>query len=872
MKKITLLFILVIALFLSVNNEITAQTTSASLGAGTSSSATRGPFQRSDNNSSSVFSRANMVYTQAEVLTTLGISAGSTISQINWDLGSSNVITASGNATLNIYMKNSAVANVTGQLWSDIIDPASGSVLVGTYTFNTTNNFPGATGFMSFPLNVANFVYTGGSIEIAVDWDCSGLVPADPLQPNLLFDGNGSLNWRWDATAHSSLIYRSGSSSIPTDLTVSNNLKSERVNTQFVYTLPPSCAVPMNLASANIAETTADLSWDAVSGASTYNWKIVAAGAGSGATAIASGTATTNSAAATGLANFTSYDLHVEADCGANGTSGFSAAYNFMTATSTGGTLNTATIGTGTSSSSTRGPIQVSGGTSTTQYSRFVHIYTAAELSAAGITSGALITQVLWDLASTNTITSGTGTFQVYIKNSSATVATTDTWTNLIAGSTLAVNNVYDVNNNFPGVQGWMPFTFIAPFAYTGGALEIAVDWSFSIPTGTGFTNTDGDGLKWRWDATATDLVVKKTSSSAPSTTIDDLKAERANIQIVYSVLTCADPTGLTTANVTATSADLSWMSSGATNYNWLVVAAGAGSGGTAVDSGMTTDTFATTTALAASTSYDLYVQADCGTVGVSAFAGPYNFTTACPGSLAATVTNSVTNVSCFGGSDGAINLTVTGGVPPFTYAWSNGATTEDVSGLAAGSYTVTITNANACSSTSTISVTEPMALVVTTSSVSDTAGAGVGSATAIATGGTTPYTYTWDGNAGMATLSGLMSGTYSVIVTDANGCTATDDATVGTVNTTNIDYVTNLSIAPNPTKGNVTIDLELSKNADVAISIYTITGVLIADFGKENTAKQTQQIDLSNYAEGLYLIRFVIDNQVITKKMVLGK
>ena len=122
-----------------------------------------------------------------------------------------------------------------------------------------------------------------------------------------------------------------------------------------------------------------------------------------------------------------------------------------------------------------------------------------------------------------------------------------------------------------------MPFSFMAPFTYTGGALEIAVDWSFSILTGTGFTNTDGDGLKWRWEATATDLVVKKTSSSAPSTTINDLKAERANIQIVYSVLTCADPTGLTADNVTATSADLSWMSSGATNYNWVVVAAGAG-------------------------------------------------------------------------------------------------------------------------------------------------------------------------------------------------------------------------------------------------------------------------------------------------------
>jgi hypothetical protein len=330
----------------------------------------------------------------------------------------------------------------------------------------------------------------------------------------------------------------------------------------------------------------------------------------------------------------------------------------------------------------------------------------------------------------------------------------------------------------------------------------------------------------------------------------------------------------LNATNITTTNADLSWTGAAtATSYTWVVVAAGAGSTGTSIDGGTTTMSMVTTTALTAGTAYDLFVMSDCGTIGMSAFAGPYSFTTACPGTIAAVVTNTVTNVSCNGGSDGAVDLTVTGGVPPFTYAWGMGATTQDLTGLAAGTYVVTITNASNCSTTSNITVTQPAVLVVTTTSVSDNAGAGVGSATAVAVGGTAPYTFAWDGTVGTATLSNLTTGTYSVSVTDVNGCTDTSSVFVdNSSNTSNIDYLTNLSITPNPTNGNVMIDLELSQNADISISIYTITGVLVQEFSPENTTQKRALLDLSNNANGLYLVRFVIDNQVFTKKLVLNK
>ncbi|WP_420572106.1 T9SS type A sorting domain-containing protein [Kordia sp.] len=202
--------------------------TTLTLGTDTSSSATRGPFQRSDSGSSSVFSRASILYTATELAS---LSPSATISQINFDLGSTNIITASGDATMTIYMKNSNATEVIAVdgAWADVIN---GATIVGTYTFNTTNNFPGTEGFMDFVL-ATGFNYTGGALEIAIDWDCSNLVPTDATQPNLLFSGNGSLNWYWSNTAHQSLNYRAGSSSAPTTLT---SRKAQRVNTQILYT------------------------------------------------------------------------------------------------------------------------------------------------------------------------------------------------------------------------------------------------------------------------------------------------------------------------------------------------------------------------------------------------------------------------------------------------------------------------------------------------------------------------------------------------------------------------------------------------------------------------------------------------------------
>jgi hypothetical protein len=144
---------------------------------------------------------------------------------------------------------------------------------------------------------------------------------------------------------------------------------------------------------------------------------------------------------------------------------------------------------------------------------------------------------------------------------------------------------------------------------------------------------------------------------------------------------------------------------------------------------------------------------------------------------LAATSTS---NVSCNGGSDGTANASATGGQSPYTYAWSNGNTTANISGLAAGTYIVTVTDNLGCTDTDAISITEPAAIVTTIASRNSSCnGASDGSATASSTGGTTPYTYLWSNAASTAGISSLPAGTYTITVTDANACTDVQNITI---------------------------------------------------------------------------------------------
>jgi hypothetical protein len=146
---------------------------------------------------------------------------------------------------------------------------------------------------------------------------------------------------------------------------------------------------------------------------------------------------------------------------------------------------------------------------------------------------------------------------------------------------------------------------------------------------------------------------------------------------------------------------------------------------------------------------------------------------------LASSVVDS--NATCNGAMDGGVSASASGGTAPYAYLWSNSATTASITGLMAGTYSVTITDDNGCTATSSATVTEPTALLA--SSVVDSNvtcnGAMDGGVSSSANGGTAPYAYLWSNSATTASITGLMAGTYSVTISDDNGCTATSSATV---------------------------------------------------------------------------------------------
>ena len=137
------------------------------------------------------------------------------------------------------------------------------------------------------------------------------------------------------------------------------------------------------------------------------------------------------------------------------------------------------------------------------------------------------------------------------------------------------------------------------------------------------------------------------------------------------------------------------------------------------------------------------------------------------------TIVSAVTNVSCFGGNDGAINLTVSGGAGGFTFEWNDGNQNEDRTGLVAENYSVTVTDNNNCTAAAiNIAVTQPDSLTLSTASIDISCNGGVdGSIDLTVSGGTSPYGYAWSNGATVQDIQNLSAGAYCVTITDANGC-----------------------------------------------------------------------------------------------------
>lgn len=140
---------------------------------------------------------------------------------------------------------------------------------------------------------------------------------------------------------------------------------------------------------------------------------------------------------------------------------------------------------------------------------------------------------------------------------------------------------------------------------------------------------------------------------------------------------------------------------------------------------------------------------------------------------------STLNNVSCNNGNDGSVSVGIAGGNNPFNYIWSNGISSAANSNLSAGNYTVTITDAFGCTSALVATITEPAAIPLTFVNTISTCGNSNGSSTVTPNGGTAPFSYSWSSGSLGATANALTAGIYTVTVTDASGCSVSDNTII---------------------------------------------------------------------------------------------
>ncbi|MCF8245706.1 MAG: T9SS type A sorting domain-containing protein [Saprospiraceae bacterium] len=146
----------------------------------------------------------------------------------------------------------------------------------------------------------------------------------------------------------------------------------------------------------------------------------------------------------------------------------------------------------------------------------------------------------------------------------------------------------------------------------------------------------------------------------------------------------------------------------------------------------------------------------------------------------------------------------------------------------------------------------------------------GNSSATATGTGGTGALTYLWSNGQTTATATGLPTGDYSVVVTDANGCTGMASVSV-VAGIGNISSLESLSISPNPTSGLFLVKMELNSVENVAINVLDVTGKLVAR-AAGTTSNGQFTFDLSDQAAGVYLLKLTVGGETLARKLVLTR
>jgi len=228
------------------------------------------------------------------------------------------------------------------------------------------------------------------------------------------------------------------------------------------------------------------------------------------------------------------------------------------------------------------------------------------------------------------------------------------------------------------------------------------------------------------------------------------------------------------------------------------------------------------------------------------------------------------TSVGCTGFA--IVCASASGGLAPYTYQWSNGASIACVTFLNGGFYTVTATDAAGCTAAFSITLQIPPTIVTTAVVTNESApNASNGAINLTVVGGTAPFAYLWSNGAITEDLTALPGGTYTVTATDANGCTQTGSYTVLTTSSTTEEAFFELfQLSPNPTEGQAMLTLKLHQSGAIRIEVYDLNGRMIWENPTLETDALNLPIDLSNSPAGMYSVSVWLGNQVFVRKLTV--
>jgi len=410
------------------------------------------------------------------------------------------------------------------------------------------------------------------------------------------------------------------------------------------------------------------------------------------------------------------------------------------------------------------------------------------------------------------------------------------TWSNSASGQTntgLAANSYTLTVQDMNGCSTAQSVTINNNNAPVINSITVVDELCHGSSTGSAVVNASGTGsLTYNWSNSQTSVTATNLSAAIYTVTVTDVNGckQQTTVTISQPLAMVAVASQVSPATCGNNNGSASVTVAGGTgpdySYNWS-------NGQSSVTSSLND--------LAGSLSANAY------TVTITDANGCTKTQSALVNNSPAPTINSVTatNVTCSGNADGSAAVSATG-TTALTYSWSgSGGSGATATGLIPGTYTITVSDANGCQQISTAIITQPNAVVITGISTSSAkCNVNNGSAVATATGGTGALNYSWSNSQNGATVSNLSATTYTLTVTDANGCAVTNTATINSTNgpsaATAIATTINcngqpgsvMAIASNGvapytyswSNGTSSVTTSLSQSVSVTAATYTVT------------------------------------------------